>query len=100
MGNWNVIVSDFRCPHKYSEMKDSEWFEVCDLIRKKCSIDNCRKREEATPYANGQIDEFLEDLNNVSYVDLKTHKDDFPEFYIKVFDICQLREKWEAKKNE
>ena len=46
------------------------------------------------------IDEFLEDLNNVSYVDLKTHKDDFPEFYIKVFDICQLREKWEAKKNE
>jgi len=44
MSNWNVIVSDFRCPHKYSEMEDSKWYYMCDVTRKSCNIENCPKR--------------------------------------------------------
>ncbi len=43
---WNVIVRNFRCPHKYAEMKDSKWFNTCDLIPgKKCSYLNCKKKD-------------------------------------------------------
>lgn len=43
--NWNVIIVKRRCPHKYHEMHDSIWSEVCELTRKPCNIENCPKKE-------------------------------------------------------
>lgn len=44
------------------------------------------------------IQEFLDDLNNIKYVDVARYdKMNFPEFYIKVYDINQIKEKWEKK---
>lgn len=42
--DWNVIIVKRRCPHKYHEMHDSKWSEVCELTRKGCNIENCPKK--------------------------------------------------------
>jgi len=42
--NWDVIIAQRRCPHKYDEMHDSKWSKVCELTRKSCNIENCTKK--------------------------------------------------------
>lgn len=41
---WNVIIVKRRCPHKYPEMHDSKWYNMCELTRKSCKIENCPKK--------------------------------------------------------
>ena len=38
----------------------------------------------------------IKDLKMLKLFDLRTEKSDLPEFWIKVYDIAQLREKYEA----
>lgn len=80
------------------------------LLCPKCY--NKLSREEAMPYANGLIDEFLEDLENlptehVTWVkEHEIRKSKFGEFgtiqssMIFLPEITRLKSKWEAKKNE
>lgn len=39
--------------------------------------------------------DIVKDLKGLKYIDLKKDKNDFPEFWIKVFDVAELIKKYE-----